>query len=457
MVVGAIASRTELAIVGGGPGGYVAALRAADAGIDVTLIEREALGGTCLNVGCIPSKTLIEVANIRHHAHGATAKGLDATVEVRVDAVADHLDRVSRRLRGGVSGLLAEAGVAVITGDASFARNDRLSIASGDQGSHLEFDNAIIATGSRPIALEAFPFGDRIMSSTGALSLRSMPETMAIIGAGYIGIELGTAWAKLGAQVTIIEAAESILPAVATELRLPVARHLDSLGIRTILGTTAVEPTAAGLILSSGQEVAADIVVVAVGRRPNSDQAGVDRLGIETAPSGHLVVDQQMRAGFGLYAIGDLVAGPALAHKATAEAEVAVDAILGRPTLFAPAAIAEVIYSDPEIMSVGVDLATAEQHGHQIHRFHHAASARAQTIGDNTGSTYLVCDSAGTVLGVHAVGPHVSELAGEAAVAIELAATIEDLALTIHPHPTMSESIVEAAWIARGHPLHVRR
>lgn len=457
MVVGAIGSRTELAVIGGGPGGYVAALRAADAGLDVTLIERESLGGTCLNVGCIPSKALIEVASIRHRAHSATSKGLDASVTVRADALADHLARVSRRLRGGVSGLLADAGVTVVNGDASFARNDRLSIASGDHGSHLEFDNAIIATGSRPIELQAFPFGHKVLSSTGALTLRTVPETMTIIGAGYIGIELGTAWAKLGTHVTIIEAAPSVLPAVATDLRLPIARQLDSLGVTVLTGATAVGPTPSGVRLDTGQSVPADVIVVAVGRRPNSDQAGVDRLGLTTTESGHVVVDQQMRAGFGLYAIGDLVAGPALAHKATAEAEVAVDAILGRPAAFDPAAIPEVIYSDPEIMSVGTGLTEAEAAGYHVHRFHHAASARAQTLGENTGSTYLVCDDDGTVMGMHAVGPHVSELAGEAALAIEMAATVEDLSLTIHPHPTVSESIAEAAWLARGHPLHIRR
>lgn len=457
MVVGAISSRTELAILGAGPGGYVAALRAADAGLDVTLIERSDLGGTCLNVGCIPSKTLIEVAAVRHRAMHAKSIGLQSTVDVDVAQVSAHLESVSRQLRGGVTTLLRDAGVTVVTGDASFARYDRVSIAAGDQVSHLEFDNAILATGSRPIMLENFPLGEQIVSSTGALALTELPRSMVVIGGGYIGVELGTAWAKLGAQVTIVEASDSILPGIAQELRQPVERRLGQLGVDMRLGTIAERPNDRGVLLDSGASIDADVIVVAIGRRPNSDQASLDMLSIQIAPTGHIVVDEKMNAGRGIYAIGDLVAGPALAHKASAEAEVAVDAVLGQTTSFAPAAIPAVIFSDPEIITVGVDLSQATRLGLSVHRFPHAASARAHTIGDSSGSTYLVVDASGTVVGVHAVGPHVSELAGEAALAIEMAATTQDLALTIHPHPTISESLSEAAWLAEGHPLHIRR
>ncbi|MCL4119369.1 UNVERIFIED_CONTAM: hypothetical protein GTU68_037065 [Idotea baltica] len=452
MVVGAISSRTELAIIGAGPGGYVAALRAADAGIDVTLIDRAELGGTCLNVGCIPSKALIELANLRVGALNAADRGLTAQVSVDAAAISAHLSVVSRQLRSGVASLLQDAGVNVLTGNANFARYDRLSIADSQNVQHLEFDNAIIATGSRPIMLDAFPLSDRIVSSTGALALTSVPATMAVIGAGYIGVELGTAWAKLGAQVTVIEQGPSILPHVPPELRQPVERRLNQLGITVRTNTTAGQPTPQGLQLDSGEHLDADITVVAIGRRPNSDQASIDTLGLTMNAQGQILVDAHMRAKPGIYAIGDLTPGPALAHKASAEAETAVHSILGRSYPFAPAAIPEVIFSDPEIMSVGAPIDQSS-----THRFPHIASARARTLGETSGATYVVADGDGTVVGVHAVGPHVSELAGEATLAIEMAATVEDLASTIHAHPTMSESLAEAAWLAVGHPLHVRR
>ncbi len=456
MVVGAISSRTELAIIGAGPGGYVAALRAADAGLEVTLIERDEPGGTCLNVGCVPSKTLIEVAIVRHRAITAGPTGLTATIDLDIDQLNRHVQGVTARLRTGVTQLLDAAGVTVIHGDASFARYDRLSIAAGDTVSHLEFDNAILATGSRPVQLPNIAFGPDVVTSTGALNLTRLPNYMAVIGGGYIGIELGTAWAKLGVDVTIIEAGSSILADLPAALRQPVERRLDKLGVTVCTSTTVESVADRVLTLSSGQQIKVDVTVVAVGRWPNSDQASIDTLDIELADSGHIVVDSQMRAATGIYAIGDLVAGPALAHKATAEAELAVAAILGHSTM-ALGVVPAVIFSDPEIISVGVGLDEAPGMGLGVHRFPHAASARAHSIDDATGSTYVVADESGTILGIHATGPHVSELAGEAALAIELAATVEDLSLTIHPHPTMSESLAEAAWLARGHPLHIRR
>ena len=457
MVVGAISSRTELAVIGAGPGGYVAALRAADAGLDVTLIDRAELGGTCLNVGCIPSKALIQIAHVRHTALSAHDRGLNAQVSVDAVAINSHLCGVSRQLRSGVASLLQDAGVTVIAGTASFARYDRLSIADDSNVQHLEFDNAIIATGSRPIMLDTFPLGDRIVSSTGALALSVVPTTMSVIGGGYIGVELGTAWAKLGAVVTIVEAGPSILSCVSSALRQPVEQRLEELGITVLTGVMADHPTDQGLVLDTGQQLDAEMIVVAVGRRPNSDQASIDTLGLTIDGGGHIVVDAQMRAKQGIYAIGDLTPGPALAHKASAEAETAVHAILGDSHTFAPAAIPEVIFSDPEILSVGASLDGLASRGLTQYCFPHIASARAHTIGQTAGATYVIADDQGTVVGVHAVGPHVSELAGEAALAIEMAATVEDLAGTIHAHPTMSESVAEASWLAMGYPLHVRR
>ena len=457
MVVGAVSSRTELAIIGAGPGGYVAALRAADAGFEVTLIEQGPIGGTCLNVGCVPSKALIELADLRHRAMHASALGLHAEVGVDAAQINAHLHAVGDQLRNGVTTLLDDAGVEVVHGTANFARYDRISIESGPHVSHLEFDNAIVSIGSRPIQLPAFPVGGRVVSSTGALELIDVPPSMVVIGGGYIGVELGTAWAKLGSTVTIVEAQDSILPELPAVLTRPVQQRLDELGIRVLTNRRADSPTAAGLLLDDGTDIGADVIVVAVGRRPNSDRAGLDRVGTSVDSEGHVVVDQQMRAAPGIYAIGDLVAGPALAHKATAEAEVAVHAIAGGTETFDPAAIPAVIFGDPEIMTVGLAPEPDESAGYTVHRFPHRASARAHTHTSTTGATFVVADRHGTVVGVHAVGPHVSELAGEAALAVEMAATLDDMSLTIHPHPTMSESIAEAAWLGRGMPLHIRR
>lgn len=457
MVVGAISSRTQVAVIGAGPGGYVAALRAADAGLDVTLIERDELGGTCLNVGCIPSKTLIEVANVRHHALNAASCGLTARVDVDVPSVMKRLRSISGDLRTGVASLLDAAGVEVLTGTANFARYDRLSIEQGDLVSHLEFDNVIVATGSRPRTLPGFELGGRVVDSTGALALSSLPSTMVVIGGGYIGIELGTAWAKLGVQVTIVEASDTLLGELPAALRRPVEHRLNDLGITVVLNDLAAEQTPGGVRLASGAEVPGDIVVVAIGRRPNSDRCSLSSVGITLDDHGFVNVDAQMRAARNIYAIGDLVAGPALAHKASAEAEVAVEAIRGWGTSFAPSAIPAVVFSDPEIITVGVTPEQAASEDLAVHRFPHAASARAKTIGEPTGMTIVVVDEHDTILGLHAVGPHVSELAGEATLAIEMAATLEDLALSIHPHPTMSETIAEAAWLAQGSPLHIRR
>jgi len=456
VVVGAISGRTELAIVGAGPGGYVAALRAADAGLEVTLIDRDGLGGTCLNVGCIPSKTLIEVANLRHAALSASDRGLNLSGGVDVAVLHEHTQQVTRGLQRGVKSLLASAGVTVVEGEAHFARYDRLAIRQGDSVQHLEFDNVIIATGSRPIELPLLPFGDRVVSSTGALAFDALPPTMAIVGAGYIGVELGTAWAKLGTRVTLIEAKPRILPDLAAELARPVAERLLELGVQVRTGQRAQQQLPTGLLLEGGEPVDAEVIVVAVGRMPNTDRASIDTLPIEFTQSGHIVVDDAMRAGPGIYAIGDIVPGPALAHKATAEAEVCVDTIVRKPSPPRSDVIPAVVFSDPEIMTVGISLDQAQGHGCTVSRFPLRASARAQTIGSVDGATYLVVDRSQTIVGVHAVGPHVSELAGSAALAVELAATIEDLSLTIHPHPTISESLPEAAWIARGHPLHVR-
>lgn len=460
MVVGELASRADLAVIGSGPGGYVAALRAADAGLDVTLIDPNPLGGTCLNVGCIPSKALIEVADLRHRAANSSDLGLTGQLGVAMPVVQQHLRSVTQGLRDGVAGLLRSAGVTVVAGTAHFARRDRLSIEIGDTLQHLEFDDVIVATGSRPIALEAFPLGTvatggLVVNSTGALALETVPDALVVVGGGYIGIELGTAFAKLGSSVTIIEAESTLLGSVSQELRRVVERRLDELGVHVLTNTRAIAAEHDAVRTDSGTNVDADVTLIAVGRRPNSDTCSLAVSGAQIDAKGFVAVDETQRAAGNVYAIGDLTRGPALAHRASADAERAVDAIMGHPTI-PGAVIPEVIFSDPEIISIGVSIDEAEQRAWGVHRFTHRASARAATMGASRGLTVLIADAEGTVQGIHAVGAHVSELAGEAALAVEMAAHIDDIAFTIHPHPTMSETIAEAASLARGLPLHVR-
>lgn len=457
MVVGELGEPTDLLVVGGGPGGYVAALRAAELGREVTLVERggEArLGGDCLHVGCIPSKALIELADAGHRV------GMLAPAGLRVDGLAYDLERFQEwkgetiaRLARGVAGLLSARGVRVLEGELSFARPDRAAVRGKDGSvSFLEFTDAIVATGSRPTVLPALPpDGDRVLDSTGALDLDAVPASVAIVGAGYIGLELGTALAKLGTQVTVVEALDRVLPTVEEALTAPVVRRLEALGIILHLGARAVGLDGDELVVArpDGElRVAAEKVIVAVGRVPNTDGLGLERAGGTVGPDGLVTVGEGHRATSHIAAIGDVVAGPALAHKASAEAVVAADALCGRPAAFEPAGIPAVIFTDPEVASVGLSEAEATAAGLQVAvgTYPYAGSGRAATRHDREGFVTVVVDAAiDMVVGVHIVGAHASELIAEGTLAVEMMASPEDLVGTIHPHPTLSEGLAEAA------------
>lgn len=467
MVVGEVAERADVVVVGGGPGGYAAALRCADLGKRVILVEKDAIGGTCLNVGCIPSKVLIHAADLAHSPVGARASGVSLTATVDAAKMLQHRHDVVRQLTSGVRTLLGAAGVEVWSGTASFSRPDRLAVSpiSGsvnDPTRHLEFDHCILATGSRPLELTNLPLdGGRLVDSTGALQFSDVPKTLAVVGGGYIGIELGTAWAKLGSEVSIIEMADRILPGMDKRLATEVSKRLKKLGVSVLTSATATGLNGSGLMVETNSEakvVAADKIIVAVGRRPNTDSLGLNVPGIELLSSGHIPVAPDRRATAAIFAIGDITPGPALAHKATAEAEVAASAIGGRRSAFDPAAIPEIVFSDPEIASVGLHPASAKDAGvtHRVFRFPYAAGSRPRTLGDTAGFVQLLSDDQGTLLGAQIAGVGASELIGEMAMALEMAATVEDLAATIRPHPTMSEAITEAAHGLMGHPLHVR-
>lgn len=465
MVVGELATPADVVVVGGGPGGYVAALRCAQRGLQVVLVEREAVGGVCLNVGCIPSKALIHTAQLVHDARSAGPWGVHGEVVVNLAETRQAIDGVVAKLTQGVRHLLSAAGVRVVAGTARLSHHDRIAIDNGDHAEHIQFGHLILATGSRPVTLPGLIVdGQRVLDSTGALSLTELPATVAVVGGGYIGLELGTALAKLGAKVTVVEAADQLLPAMSATLLGPLRRRLNTLGVTVMLGAQALGIDDHGLVLRhDGREVsvAAERVIVAVGRRPNSDDLGLALAEVTPLASGHLDVDAARRtANRAVLAIGDLTVGPALAHKAMAEAEVAAATAAGHPAAFDPRVIPAVVFCDPEIVAVGLTYQEAVAEGYDAvsGRFALSGNGRALTTGSPLGFVELVTDRAdGTVLGGQAVGPYVSELAGELALAVEMGATAEDLALTIHPHPTVSEAIGEAAWAALGRPLHAPR
>jgi dihydrolipoamide dehydrogenase len=454
VVVGEVAEPTDVLVVGGGPGGYTVALRAAEAGRRVTLVERDSLGGICLNVGCIPSKVFIHAADLVEEASEASDLGLAR------DPATDPLGGIHRRMAevvgglvDGVRGLLDRAGVRVLTGSATFTRPNRALVLDEHGVTHHEFEHAVVATGSSPVELPGLPFdGERILDSTAALyGLDRMPERLVVVGGGYIGLELGTAYAKLGAGVTVVELTESLLPEMDPALGRAVARGLQDRGVAVRLRTSAVGPAEGGLVVQgpdgAEETIAADRIVVAVGRRPNTGELGLGTVGVTTGEGGRIPVDAGRRAAKGILAIGDVTAGPALAHKATAEAAVAGLTIAGRPAAFEPAAVPAVVFTDPEVATVGLTAAQAEAAGAAVkrHRIPLGGNGRARILGRASGFVEVVADGDGTVLGVHMAGPGVSELAAEAALAVEMAATVDDLALTVHPHPTVSEAIAEAA------------
>lgn len=467
MVVGEIAEPFDLVVVGAGPGGYVAALHGARLGRRVALVDRagaQGVGGVCLRTGCIPSKALIEAAELKARIGGAKTLGLKARPGgVDLKRFQAWKNGLVEQLTDGVRGLLKAAGVEVIAGELRLTGGDSGVIETTDgQARFLNFQDLVLATGSRPAALPELPFDHRrVLDSSDALDLEALPTTLAIVGAGYIGLEIGTAFAKLGSRVAIVEAEPAILPNLERRLVRPVEKRLEALGVE-VLGGTEVRGFADGRLELEGKGgtrlLEVETVVVAVGRRANTDDLGLAAAGIEADAEGRLRVAADRRLAPHIAAIGDITPGPALAHKAMAEATVAVEALSGRRAAFQPAAIPAVVFSDPEIATAGLSAAAAAAQGIDVRvaDVPIASSGRAATLDAHQGFMQVVAERGdGAVLGVHIVGPHASELIAEGVLAIEMGASLEDLALTIHPHPTLSEQYREAAHLALGRPLHM--
>ena len=462
--------QTTLLIIGGGPGGYVAAIRAGQLGIATTLIEGDQLGGTCLNIGCIPSKALIHAAEAFHQTcHYAGRSPLGIQVDAPRIALAQTVrwkDGIVRRLTQGVAALLKKNGVNVIKGWARVVDGKTVELQAADASAPLRIvcEHLLLATGSSEVALPGLPFGGRVISSTQALSPTTLPKRLVVVGAGYIGLELGIVYRKLGAEVTVVEALDRILPIYDEELVKPVAQSLRKLGLQVLLGCKVQGLNAAGdavqLSNAKGEisELPADQVLVAIGRTPRSQGFGLESLLLDM--NGRAVkIDDQCRTSMrNVWAIGDLTGEPMLAHRAMAQGEVVAEIIAGKRRRFAPAAIAAVCFTDPEIVVAGLTPQQAALAGLDCIQasFPFAANGRAMTLEAGDGFVRVVARRDNhLIVGWQAVGVGVSELSTAFSHSLEMGACLEDVAGTIHAHPTLGEAVQEAALRALGHALHI--
>jgi dihydrolipoamide dehydrogenase len=457
--------QAEVLVLGAGPGGYSAAFRAADLGKSVVLVDRSSiLGGVCLNVGCIPSKALLHAAKVIAETKEMAEHGLSfGEPAVDLDKLRGWKDSVVRRLTGGLAGLAKQRKVKVVTGYGTFASPNHLEV-TGDDGSRtmVGFEQAIIACGSEPVTLPFIPHEDeRVIDSTGALELAKVPERLLVIGGGIIGLEMATVYAELGAGITVVELLDQLIPGADKDLVAPLSKRItkryDAIYLTTKV--TGVEAEAGGLRVhfegaKAPQTEVFDQVLVAVGRRPNGRSIGAERAGVAVDEQGFIGVDKQLRTNVPhVFAIGDVVGQPMLAHKAVHEGHVAAEVAAGKPSYFDVRGIPSVAYTDPEVAWVGVTETEAKAAGVKYGKgvFPWAASGRSLSLGRDEGMTKLLFDeTTHRLIGAAAVGPNAGELIAETALAVEMGAEATDVALTVHPHPTLSESVGMAAEAFEG-------
>ena len=469
MVMGDIERDAEVVVIGGGPGGYAAAFRAADLGKEVVLIEAdEALGGECLHHGCIPSKALLTATHLLDEITRAQAMGIRAE-HVSVDPVAlgQWKDGVVTQLAKGLKQLAERRGIELVHGRATFTGSKRLRVSGNTSGS-LTFERAIIATGSRAVSPTGLEIdGERVITAREALSLRDIPPRLLVIGGGYIGLELGSVFARLGSRVSVIEMTDRLLPGIDRDLVQVVQQSLQKRGVEIHLRAKVTELRREGQGLTArlmpqegeARTLEAERVLIAVGRQPNTDDLGLERTKVVREARGFLRVDQQCHTDDGaIYAVGDVTGEPMLAHKASRQGKIAAESIAGELAAFDNVTVPAVVFTDPEIAFCGMSEEEARAAGYQVKvgKFPFAALGRARTLNHTEGFVKVIADAAQEVLlGVRMVGSGVSDLIGEAVLALEMGAQIEDIAASIHPHPTLSEALGEAAEVALQRAIHL--
>jgi dihydrolipoamide dehydrogenase len=462
----------DVCVIGAGPGGYVAAIRSAQLGKKTVVIEREFLGGVCLNVGCIPSKAMIAASHFLHRVqHDAPEMGIEIKSDVKVNMkkLVSWKQSVCDQMSGGVSQLLKGNQVTVIRGDAEFKTAQELTVKSKEGVTSITAKNFILATGSRPIEIPGFKIDEKdVLSSTGALALDELPKTAVVIGGGYIGLEIGSYLAKLGSEVTVLEGTEALLNGVAERDCVQVVeRKLKKNGVKVIFGAKAKGFKKVGAeyeveydLKGKTEKVKSAKILLTVGRRPNSDQANLKGIGLAIDEKGFVKVNAQRRTNLShIFAIGDVAGQPMLAHKASHEGVLVAEVIGGMNRAYDAKTVPAVVFTDPEIASAGMLESECRAKGFndlKIGKFPFAANGRAVSLRETDGFVKIIADAkTDIVLGVHMVGPEVSNLISEAALAIEMGARVQDLALTIHPHPTLGEVVMEAAEATLGHAIHI--
>jgi dihydrolipoamide dehydrogenase len=460
MVVGELSTKTDVAVIGSGPGGYNAAIRAAQLGLNVILIEKNLIGGTCTNVGCIPSKSLIHAADVLHASKEAKKMGIEAKTTLDFKKTQEWKEGVVSGLSNGIKTLCKLNGVEMMKGRAFFTSSNSLSVETEHGLSGVEFKKAIIATGTTISQLKNLPFDHkRIIDSDDALSLTAVPKNLLVIGGGYIAVEMASMYLKLGSKVKIIYRGERLLRHMEPEISDLLLKGMKELGAEVLFNSTveSAKGNVATVKTPKGkQKIRFDKLLVAVGRVPYHENLGLDKTKVNVDADRRIVVDQTMKtADESIYAIGDVVPGPQLAHKAFREGKVAAEAIAGQKSAFDNAAIPMVVFSDPEIASAGL---TEEQaKGYKIGKIPFSASGKAKCINKTKGFVKVIADEKGVLLGVHIIGPGAGDIIAEATLAIEMGAMLDDLALTIHAHPTLPEALAEAAEDALGKAIHLYR
>ncbi len=480
MVMGQLTTKADVAVIGAGPGGYTAAIRLAQLGKEVVLIEKDKLGGVCTNVGCIPSKALIHAADLRYATMNAKTMGVEANVFVNFVKMQAWKEEVVRKMRDGITSLCKMNGVDVIDGRAFFTSSNALTVETEAGMRTIEFRKAVIATGTTIKGLPGLPYDHkRIIDSDDALSLREIPKRMIVVGGGYVAAEMACMFLKLGSKVTVIYRGERLLKAMEPELSDALARGIAKLGGEVLFnsevaridgenavvraaqgGNAAANAPGAGNAPRGEKRIAFDRMLVAAGRAPYLEGLGLEKTRVKLDKEGFAIVDATMKTSDdSIYAIGDITAGPQLAHKAFRQGKIAAECIAGLRSAFDNRAMPMVVFAEPMLASVGLTEEEARKKGHKVRtgRMPFTASGRANAMNASDGFVKIIANENGAILGAHMAGAQADAMIAEAAFAIEMGATIEDLAATIHAHPTMPESVMESAENVLGKAVHMYR